>query len=376
MNGKFRFWIPVLLFLFLFVPPLLAQGEAGDILARINNLRASAGLPPYSVNGALSAAAQQHAQWIADTGNVSHTRPDGSGPRTRALANGYPSSDVSENIYGGTMATADTAWAFWVNSPSHYNGMVHRAYRDVGIGIATTAWGTAYVVVFGNPGGPPPAPPASSGGGGGNAQGGGGVAVAAVPALPSYVVGQDEHGNIMHEVQPGDTLGDIALIYGYTWDDLPYMMQLNNIGDVYDLEPGTIFLVPPQGGTWTPEPGAAQDTDDSEPTTTPTPSVTPSETPTPTTGPTVTRTPFRIATAAQAPEELLRGEATEAPAGTPVAAADIPGEGTPGALPVQAGTATIVRSGPSPWLGIALAVQVVLLLGAFVEFFRRARKRR
>ena len=136
-----------------------AQDAVGDLLGRINALRASVGVAPYSLNGALAAAAQSQAQWMADTGSVSHTRPDGSGPRTRALNAGYPSSDVSENIYGGSNAGVGDAWGFWVNSDIHYRGLVNNRYREIGIGIGRSSWGTTYVLVFGNPGGlPPPRP--------------------------------------------------------------------------------------------------------------------------------------------------------------------------------------------------------------------------
>src|SRR5690606_41897341 len=93
--------------------------ETSDIVARTNNLRASRGLPAYTVNAALAVAAQQQAQWMVDNQAVSHTHPDGSGPRTRALAAGYPSTQISENIYGGTGATVDSAWTFWLNSSIH-----------------------------------------------------------------------------------------------------------------------------------------------------------------------------------------------------------------------------------------------------------------
>ncbi len=58
---------------------LQAQDGAGDLLGRINGLRASLGLPAYRLNGALGAAAQSQAQWMADTGSISHVRSDGSG---------------------------------------------------------------------------------------------------------------------------------------------------------------------------------------------------------------------------------------------------------------------------------------------------------
>src|SRR5690606_31021600 len=120
------------------VPAAQAQDDVGGLLSRVNNLRASQGLHAYAVSSALSAAAQQQAQWIASTGSVSHTHPDGSGPRTRAVNAGFPSTDVTENIYGGTMATSDVAWNFWVNSGIHYAGL-RSEERRVGKACAARA---------------------------------------------------------------------------------------------------------------------------------------------------------------------------------------------------------------------------------------------
>lgn len=382
---KCHYWLFTLLLLATILvfgaPATFAQDDVGSLLSRVNNLRAGLGLHAYSVSSALSIAAQQQAQWIASTGSVSHTHPDGSGPRTRAVNAGYPSTDVSENIYGGTMATADIAWNFWVNSGVHYAGLTNRRYTEVGFGIASSDWGTAYVAVFGNPGGPAPfvAAPGVPASGGNTNSGNGGVAVAAGP--PSYVVGTDRRGNIMHEVQPGDTLGDIAMIYGYTWDDLPALMALNGLTDVMDLEVGSIFLVPPASGTFTPSPVGD----------TPTPAATqaPTWTPRATFALPVTNTPWMQApaapsgpaTAGAAPAELLEPTATEAPV-DPVAVplvvqAPTEDPGTPALMEQNAVPGvSIVRSGPSPWLGVALVVQVAILVGAAFEFIRRARRRR
>mgnify|MGYP000049965821 CR=1 FL=1 len=372
IPGMSRKWLLLLLpviALLWDIPLLSAQDEVGDLLGRINSLRASQGLPGYSVSSALTVAAQQQAQWIVETGSVSHTRPDGSGPRTRAVGAGYPSTEVSENIYGGTMATADTAWTFWVNSAIHYNGFVHRRYREIGIGVARGGWGAAYVTVFGNPGGEPPFVPqannvaASSGGGGG-----GNPAAAAPAAPPSFVVGTDARGNIMHSVQPGDTLGDIALIYGYTWDDLPYMMLLNGLTDVQDLEVGSIFLVPPRDGTFTPVPW------DAGPTQTPAATAPPTLTPYPTARGMPTATPYAVATAMYPPDALVQDAN---PVAVPlVVAVPTQVDPTPGTAVPQIAGVTITRSTPSPWLGVALVVQVGILVGAGVEFVRRSRRRK
>jgi hypothetical protein len=336
-----------------------AQEEVNDLLGRINNLRSSVGRAPYALNGALSAAAQDHAQWIVSTGNVAHTRPDGNGVRSRAIAFGYPTTVVSENIYGGSNAGVGDAWAFWVNSGIHYRGLVNERYQQVGIGIARGGWGAAFVLVFGNPGGPPPAPPSAPGGSGASS------AAAAPPQQPSYVVGLDEHGNILHEVQPGDTLGDVLLIYGYTWDELPYLMQINGIADVRDLEVGSILKVPSQSGTYTPTPG--------EPTTAPTAT---SQFPTPFpedpmfVTPTQLPTAIGIATAAAVPESLVVFAASVTPSPSP-AATEIALLATPS--PVIATTATSTQSLPT-WLLIGLGLQVVVLIGAGIEFFRRMKR--
>lgn len=334
--------------------------DSADLLGRVNGLRASLGLPAYRVNAALTAAAQSQAEWMASAGTISHQRPDGSGPRTRAVAAGYPSTDVSENIYGGTNAGPDSAWVFWVNSPIHYNGMTNARYQEIGVGVARGEL-TTFVLVFGGPGGPAPAAAGSSGSGS-----------SAPQAPPSYVVGQDAFGNIMHEVQPGDTLGDIALIYGYTWDDIAYMKQLNGLDDNRTLEIGSVFLVPPHDGTYTPTPGGAAPAatapaDTAAQTATLPPTASPS--------PTLQPTRLAIATAAAMPEVIaLAPPATPAPGstGTPVALAS-----AAGAVPAVAAGGTITRSSAaSPALIAALLLQVGLLAAAGVEFSRRWRRRR
>ncbi len=341
-----------------------AQDVTGDLLGRINGLRASVGLAPYNLNGALTAAAQSQAQWIADTGSVSHTRPDGSGPRTRALNAGYPSSDVSENIFGGSSAGVGDAWGFWVNSNIHYRGIVNDRYRDVGIGVARSSWGTAYVVVFGNPGGSPPQPPSSAGGG---RQ----FAAASPPQQPSYVRGLDAVGNIMHEVQPGDTLGDILLIYGYTWDLLPYLQEINDISNVRDLEIGSIILVPPKAGTYTPTPGDAMPLATAAPEF-PTPYP---EDPLDALAPAqeLSPTPPSIATVQALPTQLNMVAFVPTPTETPLALASAP---TPSvASPIRAGVQTNSSQPLPTWLLVGLGLQIAILIGAGIEFYQRARRK-
>ena len=301
LNARIMAMIRRLVFLLtatcLLIMTVRAQGVQTDLLARVNGLRQSLGLQAYTPHSALNAAALNHATWLARTGISSHYQEDGSGPRARAPAAGYSSTWVSENFFFGLNASIERAWNFWLNSPAHYAGLVSPYYNNIGIGSAASGGRKAFVLVFGNSSGRLLDSGAASTAAGN----------AADRAAPSFVVGLDDAGNIMHEVQGGDTIGDIALIYGYTWQDIPYMLEINGMSaeDIRLLKPGSIFLVPPKDGTFTPIPA--------------TPAATPSKAPASATA-TVTAT-AEPTVAATAPAPTANLQIGGLPTSTPVALA-------------------------------------------------------
>lgn len=378
-----------------------AQDPVSDLLGRINSLRGSLGLEGYTLNGALSAAAMNQAQWMASTGQISHTQTDGSTPSSRAAAAGYAGSWVSENIYAGTNAGVNSAWTFWMNSAIHYRGMTNPNYQEIGIAAASGSWGRAYVLVFGRVGGTTYTVPNRSGNS------------SAASAPPSFVVGLDNFGNIMHEVQPEQTIGDILLTYGYTWDDMQEFLMLNekSYDDIRSLQIGEIVLVPPYEGTYTPTPypegwptntpeaddfvataiaGAAARA--TEGAANPSPTVTPSPTPTngvqtsPTPEPTAQTGVVKVATSAELPAFLV---STQAPTqtNTPESAAALSTTSTPAMTIVASLNASsesaasiqdvvaVSPQGESPWLIIALVAQSAIIFGAAVMFIRNMRKK-
>ena len=317
-----------------------AQDTQSVLLARINSLRRSQGLPAYSISAALNAAANNHARWMARTGKVSHQQDDGTGPRTRARNAGYSSSWVSENIYRGLRASALDAWNWWLGSPIHYAGITSPNYDNVGVGSASGEYGTAYVLVFGNSLGRAPASRANA------AQLSAGVNA---PAAPSFVLGLDDVGNIKHEIQTGDTIGNIALIYGYTWADIPYMLEINDmtLDDIRLIQPGSVFLVPPKDGTFTPVPAAPADIQSTQPV----------ETPASTAA--STATPFQTASATPLASPVFRigmspsgSSAKPSAAANPLAERDL-------SIPLVLGTAIVLQLG--------------ILGGAVLELTRRSR---
>lgn len=343
MKKRFSLLIGWLL---LVAMPVSAQGSAGELLTRINNLRASVSLSGYTTHNALATAAQNQATWMVNTGKVSHTQDDGSGPRTRAQNAGYGSNWVSENIYMGSRSGSGDAWNFWINSPIHYAGLTSPNYNNIGIGIASGANGYAFVLVFGNSAGSLPQSASTNG----NTQ-----SSNSVVAPPSFVVGVDAIGNIMHEIQPGDTVGDIALIYGYSWDTLPYMLEINGLteDDVPYLEIGSVFLVPPQDGTYTPTPAPASHT----------PTVTPTAT-----------LPPKTATEAVFVTQMVAPATFILPSATPTHAIIVRSIPIPTPIPQDI-------TSPNPEsdnnLKIILMVAVILQIGvigfAALEFVRRSR---
>ncbi len=340
--------------LLLIVMPAQAQDAVSELLGRINALRAEQGLPAYSLNAALNSAAFNQAQWMASTNSVTHYRPDGNGPRDRALAAGYSSNWVSENIYMGTNATSDSAWDFWSNSPVHYAGLTSPHYRDIGIATASGEGGHAFVLVFGNPSGSIPTAPQNNTNSNTSVNDNNSIpAVSPTEPPPSFVVGLDARGNIKHEVQPGDTVGGIAFLYGYTWDDIPYILEINSMSEeeAEALEISSIFLVPPYDGTYTPTPAPPTETA----TSTPPPESLLSE-PVTYIAPTATSEQVSVA--------------QSLPTSTPAMVVFAPP--TDSLSPVVE-SASITRGKP-PWLIAAVLVQVGVLFLASVEFVRRSRQ--
>ena len=255
-----------------------------------------------------------------------------------------------------------------MNSGIHYAGLVNTRYKEVGVAVGHGAAGTSFVIVFGDPGGPEYVPPAAAGSG----SGGG-----APQAPPSYVVGVDAHGNIKHQIQSGDTLGQIALIYGYTWNDIPGMLALNGMSeaDYRKLKEGEIFLVPPKAGTFTPTPADAvanaspdpalvATTDPNIPT--PYPEEALSLSPDPVSNANITATfpptltpVMMVATANSVPNGMVAFQPTSVPSQTVQGVAMVSTN-----VPVMDAGVLPNTSGTPSWLGIALVVQVVVLVGA------------
>lgn len=335
------------------IVPVGAQDAAQDLLLRTNNLRRERGLPAYRWNAQLAQAAQTHASGLAAANRncrLSNCHLDGAGnlARDRARLAGYPGERVHENVYAGGDASADSAWHFWRNSPVHLQNLTSPNNSEIGIGSASGASGATYFVqVFGH----------NSGAAGGTAARSGasnGAVGSASAGPPSYVLGLDAFGNIRHEIQPGQTIGHILLIYGYTWDEYPYLLEINGMSeaDRLNMQPGNVILVPPKDGTFTPIP------------TTPTVAVT------------ATATAGGTEPAATAVPESPMPTALATVAATAAATIEIRFARVETAAPppldtVQETAAASVEQ--LVLLGLAVLLQLTVIAGAVIAYWRRSR---
>ena len=113
-----------------------AQGSpTNDILLLVNQVRAEYGLPPLTYNPALAAAAQGHANFIAQNAIYSHIGINGSTWQDRAEAAGYV-GHAGENLVGGTRLTPQQGVTWWRNSAIHFSNMLNPSWTEMGVGHA------------------------------------------------------------------------------------------------------------------------------------------------------------------------------------------------------------------------------------------------
>lgn len=217
----------VFLIMNLLLPSIVVNAQtalAGQLIAEVNRYRADLGLAGLTNQGQLMQAAQKHANWMAATGNYSHTGEGGSTIMSRARDAGF-NGYVYEIIAWGAQNYVDIGWAvfWWSNSPVH-NEIMTSNNTHIGAGVATNASDYVFVVMIGTPySNPSPDGPAED------------VGPNAQPPrddppiiqmVPIEIAAPREDGSVVHVVQEGQTAWAIASRYGV---DLDEMLALNHM---------------------------------------------------------------------------------------------------------------------------------------------------
>ncbi len=126
--------------------PLHEHATLVRMLEENNRLRASVGLPPQRISPELTKAAQDHAWFMARTGNFSHY--SNGGPGGRAARHGFGGM-AAENIAMGQQ-TVRSVFQSWRTSSGHWANITsHNSLAGFGYGISPS--GEKYWVgMYGN----------------------------------------------------------------------------------------------------------------------------------------------------------------------------------------------------------------------------------
>jgi LysM repeat protein len=208
-----------------------------DLIATVNELRASYSLPALQINDTLMASAQAHSDYQAFIGYGTHYGTNGSDETDRAIVAGYGGGKavICDEAYAYTIAATSTntiVYEYWADYEHRDLVLLNTRYQDVGAG-ATEKDGLIYYtldvcVISGEAGASPPEAPQPTSAG----------SVTPIPTQPQpgqptqeikhlVTVTPNADGSIVHIVQPGDTMWSIAIAYGMKIIDLATMNDIS-----------------------------------------------------------------------------------------------------------------------------------------------------
>jgi uncharacterized protein YkwD len=246
-------------------------GSGYAVIDAVNAVRSANGLAPFSVNGALMAAAQAHSEYQASTDTASHTGKGGSSPQGRAAAAGYGGGSVIENIYSGMGATPQQAVSWWQGDGTHLATLLSSRATEAGAGVAVSDAGVVYYTLdvgsaSGGGSSGSGSAPTSAASGSGETNTAASTTVAYTPLLVST---PNADGAVIHVVEPGQTLWVIAAAYDINILDL---LALNGLNANAFIVPGQKIVIRQAGSQ--PTATATVEEKIEQPTRTPRPSAT------------------------------------------------------------------------------------------------------
>jgi uncharacterized protein YkwD len=119
-----------------------------ELLKLHNQERKDADQKPLTLNAELTKAAQAYAEYLAESGEFSHTAKGTM--RSRVKDAGYDAVAVGENIASGQTSAA-AVMKDWLESKTHKENILREEFVEVGFGLAVDKEGEwIWVVDFGS----------------------------------------------------------------------------------------------------------------------------------------------------------------------------------------------------------------------------------
>jgi uncharacterized protein YkwD len=121
-----------------------AQQLEHTVLCLVNRERAARGLGRLRSNNKLDRAARGHSRHMVNANFFDHDSPSGASVLERVKRRGYNGRGglmVGENIAWGSGSYATPAEIVdgWMHSAGHRANILHRAFREIGVGVALGA---------------------------------------------------------------------------------------------------------------------------------------------------------------------------------------------------------------------------------------------
>ena len=222
--------------------------SASQLIEVVNNLRVSYGLQQLTVHPILMQTAQSQADYMAATGQTTHTRPGGISFTQQLLTLGFPlSGDLSLGGFRAENILSNSDPLVWNGVPSawqdadHMNTMLSQNFTNIGAGLSQGKGGYYYAV------------DCAAVTGSGQMQSSASSILTSVPAsesgnsagisqymVPVVLNTALPNGDVFHKVQYGQSLWSVAIQYGTT---IKNIQALNNLGQDLVVYQGQQLLV-------------------------------------------------------------------------------------------------------------------------------------
>ena len=228
--------------------PQQSINSPSQLIDAVNNLRLSYGLQPLSVHPVLMQSSQSQADYMASTGQVTHSRPGGVSYTQQLLTLGFPlAGDLSLGGFRAENILSSGNPLVWNGVPSawqdadHMNTMLSQNFTHIGAGISQSSGGYYYAL------------DCAAATGSGQMQTDATVILTSIPAseggnasgisqfmVPVMISTARADGDVFHKVQYGQTLWSVAIEYGTT---IKNIQALNNLGEDLVVYQGQELLV-------------------------------------------------------------------------------------------------------------------------------------
>ena len=227
--------------------PQSQQGimSPSQLIDAVNNLRLSYGLPALTAHSVLMQSSQSQADYMAATGQVTHTRPGGITFTQQLLSLGFPlDGDLSLGGFRAENILSSNGPLMWDGVPPgwrdelHMNTMLSQNFTHIGVGISQGTDRYYYAL------------DCAAATGSGQMQDGVSSVLTSVPAgssagasqymVPVSMSTARPDGDVFHKVQYGQSLWSIAITYGTT---IKNIQALNNLGEYLIVYQGQELLV-------------------------------------------------------------------------------------------------------------------------------------